>query len=120
MQFHPWVLLFGVDYLGISVLSWMSPFEMDGPVDKGMSQFIGRYMSPILGAICVVAAFVKPHDTFSEDAMVPLVLRIVLVVWFLADVFLFIRLRRKRRQRKAAASDAALSDAAFMTTRSER
>ena len=107
MQFHPWVLLFGVDDLGISVLSWMSPFAMDGPMDEGMSQFMGRYMTPILGAVCVVAAFMTPHDTFSEDAMVPFGLRIVLVVWLLVDILLLARLRRQRRQRTTAASDAA-------------
>ena len=105
MQFHPWVLLFGVDYLGISVLSWLSPFAMDGSVDRGVSQFMGRYMTPILGAVCMVAAFMTPHDTFSEDALVPLGLRVVLVVWFLVDIFLLARLRRQRHQWKAAAND---------------
>ena len=108
MYFHPWVLLFGVDFLGVSILSWMSPFVMDGPADEGVSQFMGRYMTPILGAILVVGTFVKPHEAISEDTLLPLWLRIVLIVWFLAVVFLFIRIRRQQRQWKAAASDAAL------------
>jgi hypothetical protein len=111
MYFHPWVLLFGVDNLGASMISWMSPFVMDGPTDTGMSQFIGRYMTPIIGAILVVAAFVKPHETLSEDAIFPLWLRIILVLWFLADVFLFVRLRRQRRQWKAVTSDTAFMPA---------
>ncbi|HEY7343428.1 MAG TPA: hypothetical protein VH591_21340 [Ktedonobacterales bacterium] len=114
MQFHPWILLFGVDYLGISILSWMSPFTMDGSVDRGMSQFMGWYMSPILGAVLVLGAFVKPHDVMSEDTILPLWLHVVLVVWFLADVFLLVRLRRQQRQWKAAANDSA-----FIATQSE-
>lgn len=109
MYFHPWVLLFGVDYLGVSLLSWISPFVMDGPANEGLSQFMGRYVTPILGAILVVGAFMQPHDTLSEDALLPLWLRIVLVVWFLGDSFLFVRLRRRRRQWKATASERPLT-----------
>ena len=97
MYFHPWVLLFGVDYLGVSLLSWISPFVMDGLANEGMSQFMGRYVTPILGTILVVGAFMQPHDPLSEDALLPLWLRVVLVVWFLGDIFLFVRLRRQRR-----------------------
>jgi hypothetical protein len=82
-----------VDYLGLCVLSWMSPFVMDGPADEGMAQSVGRFIFPNFGIIFVVGAFMKPHEAVSEDVVFPIWLRLILILWFVADVSWYARLK---------------------------
>ncbi len=103
MYFHPWPLLVGMVLLGLSLYSWMSPFVMDGPADKGLDQFLGRFIQPIFVVIFIFGAFFAPKEYLPDSVW----LHLALIVALLLEIFLFIRLRRQRRQWKAAVSDAA-------------
>lgn len=101
MYFHPWALLFGIIFAGLSVLAWMSPFVMDDPLAGGLHQFLARFIFPLFAAIAIWGALTLPADVLPNDAW----LHVAFIVLLTIELCYFVWLLWQRLQRKKLRSD---------------